>query len=449
MKKLLLSLFIIASIAKQTQAQIITTVAGNGYGAGGTGGYSGDGGQATNAELNWPDGLSLDGMGNLYIVDNYNKRVRIVNTNGIISTIAGDGGVTNSGDGGPATAAGIYNPRAIAIDNFGNVCVSEAAGNVVRKINTNNIISTIVGNGTHGYSGDGGQATNAELNYSLGLTLDAVGNIYVADAGNGYIRMVNTNGIISTIAGNGTSAWSGDGGLATNAGIGTPMGLTFDAAGNLYISDNYNNRVRIVYYSETAGGLIINTIAGGGSSLNDGGAATNDNIWPGFMATDGIGNLYIADEQNARIRKVNTNGVISTIAGNSTSAWSGDGGLATNAGIGVPEGLAFDAAGNLYISDHYNHVVRKITNVAQQAGIEQFATNKEQLTIYPNPSTGSIQVSYTNSMDELKVSNMLGQVVYEAKPSSTSTNVQIDNAGVYFITITSGASISTQKVIVQ
>jgi NHL repeat len=231
---------------------IITTVAGKGpsdyipcsgcmrtY----NGGFSGDGGPATSAEINRPTGVAVDAQGNLYIADFLNDRIRKVNAAGIITTEAG-GGKNARGDGGPATSAKLQEPFAVTVDHAGNIYFTEPDNNRVRKVNTAGIISTIAGNGAKGFSGDGGSATLAELNYPKFLAVDASGNLYIADAGNLRVRKVDSAGIISTVAGNGNKDFSGDGGPARLAEFTYFGGLAVDAAGNLYIADSHSNRVR-------------------------------------------------------------------------------------------------------------------------------------------------------------------------------------------------------------
>lgn len=334
----------------------IFTFAGNG-----TASYSGDGGAATAAELNVPIGITIDGSGNIYIADFSNNRVRVVNSSGIISTFAGNGTVPFSGDGGPATAAGVCQPRGVYVDGTGNVYI--ASVNRIRKVNTGGIISTIAGCGPGEYTGDGGPATAAELNYPFGMCLDASGNMYIADWGNSCVRLVNTSGIISTYAGSaGGAGYGGDGGPATAARLFAPAGVALDRAGNLYIADYQNNRVRMV---NTAG--IISTFAGNGYGApynggysGDGGPATSAELSTVVGVTsDGSGNVYIS-ELGERIRKVNSSGVISTIAGNGAAGFSGDGGLAVLAELNGPGGVALDASGNIYIVDTENQRIRKV-----------------------------------------------------------------------------------------
>ena len=251
------TLFILAlAFYLHTNAQIITTVAGNG-----TAGYSGDGGQASAAEFNEPSDVIFDASGNLYVADWNGNRVRKVTTSGIITTIAGTGVGSYNGDGGQATAAEIYRPEKIILDGSGNIYILDTYNNRVRKINTSGIITTIAGNGSGFTSGDGGYATAAGIYQPTGLAFDASGNIFIAEYLGNRIRKVSTAGIVSTIAGNGTASYSGDGGLATAAELNLPISLIFDVSGNLYVTDFQNNRIRKI---NTAG--IITTVAGNGTA---------------------------------------------------------------------------------------------------------------------------------------------------------------------------------------
>jgi sugar lactone lactonase YvrE len=341
-------------IRKVSPGGIISTVAGNG-----SLGFGGDGGAAASASLNNPRGVAVDASGNLYIADFLNQRIRKVNTSGIISTVAGNGSRGFGGDGGAATSASLSDPIGIAVDASGNLYITDVGNQRIRKVNTSGIISTVVGNGSAGFSGDGGVATVASLNNPYGVAVDASGNLYIADRSNQRIRKVNTSGIISTVAGTGSSSFSGDGGAATSAGLYSPGDVAVDASGNLYIADYQNQRIRKV----NTGG-IISTVAGIGfpGFSGDGGAATVAALsYPNNVAVCASGDLYIADTENRRVRKVNTSGIISTVAGNGSPGFSGDGGLATSAGLNYPGDVAVDASGNLYIADIGNQRIRKVS----------------------------------------------------------------------------------------
>ncbi|HEY6344320.1 MAG TPA: NHL repeat-containing protein [Bryobacteraceae bacterium] len=348
-------------VRKVSPAGIITTVAGNG-----TYSYSGDGGAATSAQLNTPSSAAVDGAGNLYIADSGNYRVRKVSPAGIITTVAGNGSPGYSGDGGPATTAQLW-PLRVAVDGAGNLYI--AGGGRVRKVSLEGTISTVAGNGSPGYSGDGGPATSAQIGAGS-VAVDGAGNLYIADS---RVRRVSPAGIITTVAGNGTFGFSGDGGPATSAQI-FPSSVAVDGAGNLYIADSQNNRVRKV---SPAG--IITTVAGSGtppprgrytSYSGDGGPATSAELdHPSGIAVDDAGNLYIADFSNRRVRKVSPAGIITTIAGNGMNGYSGDGGPATGAQLGNPSDVAVDSAGRVFVTDsngveYGNNAILLLTPVA-------------------------------------------------------------------------------------
>ncbi len=349
----IISLLIINN-CESANAQIISTFAGTGI-AGGTG----DGGLATAAQVNRPHGIYVSSTGDKYINDDGFHTIRKVSPSGVITRIAGTGVGGYGGDGGPATAALLNFPYDIVIDLGGNIIFSDNYNNRIRKINTLGIISTIAGTGIGGYSGDGGAATAAMINKTAGVTMDAAGNIYFGDTYNHRVRKISTTGIITTVAGIGTVAFTGDGGPATAATLSYPNFLTFDNSGNLIITDNGNHRIRKV--NMTTG--IITTIAGNGSTTytGDGMAATASSLYyPGGVAIDPAGNMYIADNVHARIRLVNTSGIISTVAGTGVAGYGGDGGPATNALLHTTVDVALDAAGSIYICDLDNHRVRLV-----------------------------------------------------------------------------------------
>jgi len=327
----------------------ITTVAGNG-----SSGYSGDGGLATSAKINFPNGVSVDAARNLYIVDSGNHCVRKMGTNNIITTVAGNGVAGYSGDGGAATNANLANPQNVTVDLFGNLLIADFGNNRIRQVGTNGIIMTVAGRNLN----DGDAATNATINFALGTAFDSIGNLYIADVHNNRIRKVDTNGIITTVAGNGVPAYSGDGDAATNASLNQPYGVALDVVGNLFIADAFNQRIRKV---DTNG--IISTVAGISSYgySGDGGAATNAKLWrPYDVAVDSSGNILIADWANSRIRKVDSNSIISTVVGTQYPGFSGDGGMSTNASIANPSAIYLDSLGNLLIADLSNGRIRKV-----------------------------------------------------------------------------------------
>ena len=345
-------------------AGVITTVAGFGED-----GFSGDGGAAEQAQLGGPSGVAVDGSGGLFIADSYNHRIRKVDSTGTIATIVGG---FFSGDGRAADQAYLGRPKGVAVDAAGNVYIADTSNHRIRKVDAAGIITTIAGTGEGDYSfgGDGGAATEAQLAYPSGVAADAAGNVYIADTSNHRIRKVDPAGTITTVAGSGEPGLGGDGGQAHQAKLDNPFGVAVDGAGSLYIADSSNHRIRKVDPAGT-----ITTVAGSGEPGfgGDGGQAHQARLDNPFgVAVDGTGSLYIADTSNHRIRKVDAAGIISTIAGwggyrgpgeqgGCTSCeFSGDGGPATEAGLGEPSGVAVDAAGNVYIADTYNHRIRKV-----------------------------------------------------------------------------------------
>lgn len=346
----LIASFLLSLLSSETRCQIITTIA--------SGTNINDGSSALQAAFVAPTSLAFDRKGNIFITDTEDQRIRKIDVNGVMSTLAGTGESGFGGDGGPATNARFLNPSGIAADDAGNVYVADFQNSRVRKIDTNGLVTTVAGTATAGFSGDGGPATGAQLNFPRCVVVDQDGNLYIADSNNNRIRKVSTNGLITTVAGNGVFGFGGDGGPAVNAQLRSPGAIAVDEANNLYIVDTYNYRIRKV----DANGTIV-TVAGNGAyeTGGDGGPAANASLnTPIGVAVDGAGNLYIA-QQDSRVRKVNTAGIISAVAGNGTNGFGGDGGLAVNALIGSSPGVKLDPAGNVYIADQNNYRIRRIS----------------------------------------------------------------------------------------
>ncbi|NDJ14727.1 MAG: hypothetical protein EBY17_26620, partial [Acidobacteriia bacterium] len=333
-----------------------------------TAGFAGDGLTSEYAALNSPAGVAVDGTGNLYIADQGNNRIRMLSkATGKITTAAGNGTAGFSGDGGVAASAVLNSPAAVAVDSAGNLYIADRGNNRIRLLSkATGKITTIAGNGTAGFSGDGGAAPSAALNSPAAVAVDSAGNLYIADQGNNRVRRVSSaTGMITTVAGHGiNSGFSGDGGAATGAGF-YPVAVAVDGAGNLYIGDSHANRIRKV----SAGTGVITTVVGNGSDgfSGDGGAASLARLsQPGGVAADSAGNLYIADQGNNRIRRVSAaTGVITTVAGNGTNYLSVDGVAFTEGGFN-PVAVALDVSGNLYIADQFNNRVQKVTSATGQ-----------------------------------------------------------------------------------
>jgi len=343
-----LALIAFSSILAAAGVERVTTVVG---------GRLGDGGPATSASLALPSEVVRDANGNLYISDPLDCRIRRVGSSGTITTFAGTGVCGHGGDGGPAKAARISNVYGMAFDKHGNLLVMDSS--VVRSISPGSIITTIIGTGKPGYSGDGGPATKATLLGALGICVDTVGNIYIADTGNNVIRQVDTQGIIRTVAGNHVHGFSGDGGPATSASLNFPWDVAVDARGHVYVSDADNERVRAF----SVGGN-INTFAGNGrfGNTGSGGPATDAAIGGAIGLHLGSGKLYISTNSDL-IWAVNLNtGIITTIAGNPRGGYNGDGGSALSTSFMLPYGLAPDGAGGLFVADSGNNRVRHISS---------------------------------------------------------------------------------------
>ena len=390
---------------------------------------SADGLQATSAWLASAAGIVFDRHGNLYIVQASTSKIRKVSPSGILTTVAGNGTLGYSGDGGPATSAALSPSGAditgLAIDASGNLFFSDVQNHVVRKIDANSgIINTVAGNGTPGFAGDGDAATKAQLNYPADLVFDGAGNLYIADSNNERVRKVDTAGTITTFAGNGNVAYSGDGVQATATAVHRPEGLAFDSAGNLYISETSDSRVRRV---DSRG--IITTVAGQTKKTNgfsgDGGPATAATLaGPIGLVVDNSGNLYIADNSNGRIRKVDAAGIITTYAGITGNASTpiGDGGPATKAFLGIPKAVTLDGAGNLHIAGSAGGVVR-VRKVTAGAAL---STNPASLSFSYStggtpPASQTVDVSFSGAAVKFDAAISSGGNWLSVTPASATT----------------------------
>ena len=333
---------------------IIQTIAGTG-----DPGYSGDGGPATQAQLSSPQGIAVDANGNVYFSDAATHTVRLIGTDGVITTLAGTGAPGFSGDGGPAAKALFNEPRGIALDPAGALYIADSMNHRLRRISKDGAVTTLAGTGEAGFSGDDGPAAKAACNEPSGVTIAPNGSIYLADLANARVRRISPDGRIFTVAGNGLSKFSGDGGLSTAAVLDSPQGIGASANGAILIADSVNNRIRRISPDG-----VITTIAGTGEAgfSGDGGPASAGRLRQpqGSIVEDKEGAIYFSDRKNNRVRKVGPDGILRTVAGNGDQGFSGDGGPATLAALNFPADLALDASGNLYIADRQNHRIRRV-----------------------------------------------------------------------------------------
>jgi hypothetical protein len=427
-----LSLFTCACSHLQAQVNYITTIAGDGTAA-----YTGDGGPALNAEFFYPQCICLDHFGNLYVADNQpgNRIRKIVLSTGIITTVAGTGTGGFSGDGGPATDAMVFYPQGICTDTLGNVYFGDCGNYRVRKINVSDgSISTVAGNGIMGNSGSGGLATNAELNYPTGLVIKG-DDFYISDIGNNIISKITLpNGIISTIAGNGTAGYSGDGGPAIQAEFNWPSEIAIDTHGDIFITDALNNCLRKV---ETATN-IISTICGNGSTgySGNGGPASNAILdQPYGIFIDKKNNIYFSDDYYSVIREiVSSTGIINTVAGCGIAGFSGDDGPAISAEI-QPADVCLDSVGTIYIADFLNYRIRKLYN---PLGVP--LTPEMKYSVYPNPANDELNIDGLAENTQYRMLSVTGACLRQGilVPGNNVLSIKNLVPGVYILELTDG-----------
>lgn len=389
-----------------SQQYTINTIAGSA----GNAGFAGDSGSAVGSQLNYPTGIAVDKSGNLYIADGLNNRVRKV-SGGVISTVAGNGTAGYTGDKGPATSAELNNPTGVALDSSGNLYIADSANNVVRMVSSSGTITTFAGNNTLGYSGDMALATGAQLSNPVGVIADSAGNVYIADTGNNVIRQVYSGNIVTYAE-----------------GFTQPDAVAVDSAGNIYVADTQGRR--IVKYTNAG---VYTTIAGNGYGefSGDNGPGPNAALYdPMGLAVDSSGNVYIADTFNCRIRKVTPSGIITTIAGNGTLYFSGDGGAATQAALHFPHGVAVDSSGNVYITDTVNSVVREL-----QGTLPTVSTNGvvNAASFAPRISPGALATVFGSNF---ALTNAGAQTPLPTSVESVSVSVNGQLASVLYVTPT-------------
>ncbi len=447
---LLCVLSVILSVA--ANGQVITTIAGDG-----TLGFAGDGGPATDAHFNLPEGIALDSSGNnvltpnLFIADVFNHRVRRITSYGVISTIAGTGVSGYNGDGIPAITAQLNKPRGIATDKIGNIYIADDGNSRLRKIDQAGIITTVAGTGVPGYFGDGGPASAAGLYSISDVVVDTAGVIFFTDPFQNCIRKIDHAGIITTIVGGGALGFSGDGGPAVNARINGVSCLAVDHLGNLFFADVNNYRVRKV---DRAG--IIRTVAGVGifGNSGDGGMATDalvSNI--SGLSTDAMGNLYMCDSNASVIRKVSLSGIVTRVAGTLDGcAYNGDNGNPTEAGLCNPYRLTIDKCGTLLFSDRGNERIREIKYTT---GLVAPLTAGRDISIFPNPATGGQSTlciaAPAKEQVVITIKDITGKVV-KTIASLTNTKILVSltmPSGMYFVTAKTTSATWLGKLLVE
>ncbi len=419
-------------------------------------GFSRDEILSSASQLWSPETVAVDSPGNLYIADTGNHRIRKVARDGTITTFAGNGQLGSRGDGGQAVNAELNSPSGLAVDGSGNVYVADTNNHRVRRVAPSGVITTIAGTGLNGFSGDGGAATVAKLDTPVGLALDGAGNLFIADAGNHRIRKLNLNtGVISTAVGNGFGS-GGDGDAASTAMLYFPTALVFDGAGNLYIADTGNHRIRKV----TPSG-IISTIAGTGMAgfNGDGGAAKNAQLnAPGGLTVDARGNLYFADQLNHRVRLITLDGSINTVAGTGQPGAGGEGGAASSAMLNAPAGVAIDAAGNLFIADTGNHRVvaiaafRNVASVSAASFVGPVAASEQIVAAFGTELATQVEIASSTPLPtqlagtSVKVRDSVGNErpapLFFVSPGQVNYQIPAGTvAGPAIVTITGGSGV--------
>ena len=375
--------------------------------------------------------MAIDSAGNVYIADRGNHVIRKVTVDGIITTFAGTGQLGSSGDGGPAINASFNEPTGLAFDAQGNLYVADSQNNRIRKISSSGIITTAVGTGAQDFSGDGGQAVAASLNLPRGITIDKNGNLYIADADNNRIRKVTATGVISSIAGVNIDGFTGDGGQANEAQIHFPTSIGVDNAGNVFFSDTGNNRIRKI----TPDG-IINTVWGTGSAgfSGDDGPGINAQLnAPGGLSIDAAGNLYVADRLNHRIRKMGLDGKVSTVVGSGVQGVNGDGTDVRTTQLDSPAGLGLDQQGNIYIADTENHRVLRIKSYNSVTSVSA-ASYFPGLPVAPESVISAFGPNLASSLvinTQLPLPTQLGTTKVKVKDSTGIERL----ASLYFISM--------------
>ena len=429
-------------IPTRVNSQIISTVAGGGSG-------DNENVPATSIDLGLLKSIACDTSGNIFVANGPSHRIRRIDENGYIQTIAGTGSAGFDGDGGIALAAKFNMPTWICLDASANIYVSDNLNNRIRKVDRSTTVgSTVIGNDSCSFTGDGGLATSASLCNPHGHAFDLFGNFYFVDNVNSRIRKITVAGTVTTVAGNGQVGFSGDGGPATLASFDGPTGVCVDSNGNIFIADG-NSRIRRVDATTN----IITTIAGNGIPTYNGDniPAILSQLHPWSLAFDKNGNLFVSDHNNHRIRMIDAAGYIHTVAGNGIQGFSGDGNDAISANLSFPEGMAFDHCGNLLIADNQNSRIRKISFNPHCWPTYISEVRPLSFSFYPNPASDEINIRSESKLKNLVVVNAIGQRVMEKSIAGETARLSISHlqAGVYFITVTDANGARQAKKIVK
>jgi trimeric autotransporter adhesin len=421
-------------------AQVIVTVAGTGIN-----GYSGDGGPATNAKMSGPSSLVFDKNDNFYFTEEGNATIRKVTPSGLISRFAGNGTSGYSGDGGPAINAEIDGGGGLAVDKWNNIYLADGSNHSIRKITTDGVIHTIAGTGIAGYNGDGISALSAQLNQPQGVGVDDTGNVYICDRVNFRLRKVDTFGNISTIAGTGIMGFAVDGARADTAAINESWYVVVDKNGDIYFIDK--TRIRKIAAADHR----LSTVAGNGIDAfsGDGGPATAAAIGTQYFTFDSVGNMFLAEGTN-RIRKIDTNGIINTVTGNGLVGYDPEGVNLPVARLNMPTGIAFSPAGELYFTEKSGAKVRKITQAWD--GVNEVSAKDNRLELFPNPARHTVSISVRSEAEEASVTiaDVTGAVVAR---KTITCNVAHTIAtpwpkGIYMVCVVVGDATITKQVYV-
>jgi hypothetical protein len=421
--------FILCLVPSLLQAQGIVTIAGTG-----TIGYSGDGGQATNARI-LPSAVCTGQQGDIYFADASNNVVRKIATSGIVTTVAGNGSSGFSGDGGPATNAQFNLCQNVILDDTGNIYISDLYNNRVRKVSVAGIVTTIAGTGTAGYNGDGGQATAARIAGPQGMAFDKYGNFYFAESGSVGIRKIAPSGIITTVAGHGASGYAGDGGQATAAIFHNILGIWIDSNDVIYLADKENYRIRKIMPDG-----IVTTYAGTGhtGSVTNGGSALSSSFMPWGVIGDKFGNIFFSNYLDNSVYRISKEGNIYRVAGSTSAGFSGDGGPATAAQLNHPFFLCLDDCGNIYIPDGGNYRIRKVSYSKCNYLAEEELRKQDELNIYPNPVRDVLHIENASAIEWIDVVDVLGRNVLQTyPPSERTTTICLEHLspGLYMIKV--------------